>query len=109
MWPGRSCSPSPSRPTWTSTRSWSGRRRRIREAEETTQLGQYQVSVVYELLFGIPHHGESGRSELQLLATVPIDLSGRAMVAPAIELDHQSLRAPERIDLPACYPDVELG
>src|SRR5579859_5942042 len=87
--------------------SESGRRRgRIESPAEV--LGD-ELGLLGHLPIGVADHPESAGAEAQLLAAVTIDLSTRAVVAAAVDLDGEAVLTPQDVNLPAVEARVDLG
>src|SRR5205085_5240315 len=76
-------------------RPGAGRMRPALLGPEPGDLGDHVRAVNRELLLGVAQRRVARRSERHLLAPVALDLRGAAVVALAIELDRDPLRAPE--------------
>src|SRR5205807_5633486 len=67
-----------------------------------------QVRLLENLVPRVPEDHESGCSQRQLFAAVPLDLRSRPMVLMTVQLHNDALSTPHGIHGPAGNPDVDL-
>lgn len=99
---------------WTSTRSWSGRRRRRvsggpQARERARDVSDHALAIVLDLPAAVAVDREAAAAEREVHEAVAIELGGGVVIAVAVGLDHQPVCAPKKVGPPTMKLHVHLG
>src|SRR5437763_1652803 len=83
--------------------------RRVAPGERAAQIGRHRGGVEVDLVPGVSDDDKSVHPQHEIAPAIAVHLRARGMSVAAIQLDHDALPAPHRVDRETVQTSVDLG